>query len=138
MAGGLVRFGQRYRREAVPVMRASQGRVHATASAGTPVGKTGRMRASLRQEPTDDGFGYTVGWVATDFPSGGKQYTYRTSTAVLASSAVPNVPAGFYPGFVVLGTRFMAGRDPLSPALEVERPLLVRELVGAAHRAARG
>jgi hypothetical protein len=116
MAGGLVRFGQRYRLEAAQEMRLSQARVRETAVPLTPI-KTGRMREQLRAEPTDGGFGYFVGWLAEDFRA---------------------VAQPFYPLPVVLGTRHMAGRDPITPALELDRAQLTRGLGAAALRAARG
>jgi hypothetical protein len=116
MAGGLVRFGQRYRREAAEAMQASQERVRDHAATLTPV-RTGRMRELLRGQPTDGGLGYVVGWVAEDFRA---------------------VAQPFYPLHVVMGTRFMAGRDPITPALEADRAQLTRGLQAAAFRAARG
>ncbi len=115
MANGLVAFGQRYRRQAAPVMLASLERVRETAVPLTPI-KTGRMRRLLRAQPTGP-LAYFVGWVAEDFREVG-QFPY------------------FLP--VILGTRFHAGRDPLSPALEMERPRLARDLAAAALTAARG
>lgn len=113
---GLIRFGQRYRLEAAKEMRASQARVRDTAVPLTPV-RTGRMREQLRAEPADGGLGYFVGWLAEDFRA---------------------VAQPFYPLPVVTGTRFMAGRDPITPALEADRAQLTRGLGDAAFRAARG
>ena len=115
MAGGLVRFGQRYRREAARAMQASQGRVHTHAAALTPV-RTGRMKSLLREQPAEGGMGYVVGWTAEDF----------------REHAQPP-----YFVYVVLGTRFQPANDPLTPALEAERPTLVRDLALAALRSAR-
>jgi hypothetical protein len=108
-------------------VEASKERVYLAALPDVPV-KSGYMRDTLRRESDEDGLGYAVGWSAADYPSGGKRYTYATSSAILASAKPPVVPAGFYPGFVVLGTRFKAGRDPITPALEAERPVFFRAL----------
>lgn len=113
---GLLRFGAAYRQEAAAAMRASQERVRTHAAVLTPV-RTGRMRELLRAQPTDGGLGYFAGWVAEDFRE---------------------VAQPFYAWFVVRGTRFHpAPNDPLTPALEAERPLLARGLQAAAFRAAR-
>lgn len=116
MAGGLVAFGRRYRFEAARAMRESQGRVFEHAASLTPV-RTGRMKSLLREQPSDGGLGYTVGWTADDF----------------REHAQPP-----YFVFVVLGTRFQPANDPLTPALEGDRSPLVRGLQAAAIRAARG
>ena len=75
------------------------------------------MRSLLREQPTDGGLGYFVGWTADDF----------------RAEAQP-----FYVPPVVFGTRRQAAQDPLTPALEPERPELLRGLQAAAFRAARG
>lgn len=100
----LASWGAGVRGRAARIMADSRERVREHGASLTPV-RTGRMREHLRQTPTEGGLGYVVGWVKEDF------------TAV----AQP-----FYPALVVLGTRHMAGRDPITPALEAERPVLLR------------
>jgi hypothetical protein len=116
MAGGLIAFGQRYREEANAEMRASLERVRDVAAAHTPV-LTGRMRSLLRGQMTGP-HAYFAGWLAGDFTEVGQP---------------------FYPYTVVIkGTRFRAGRDMLTPALEGDRQQLLRGLQAGAFRAARG
>lgn len=122
---GLIAFGQRYRREAAAEMRDSQERVDRHAASITPV-KTGRMRSLIRGQPTDGGLGYVEGWTADDFREVGQPFY------------VPPVVFGHRltrkDGVVV----HVPANDPLTPAMEAERPLLARGLAAAALRAARG
>lgn len=118
MAHGLLRYAAAVRRKIPAVMAKSYGRVKPAIQAGTPV-KTGHMRdnlvgtADIAEIETD----YFLGWRVQEF------------------LGVVN-PAGqiiqeFYPPLVV------ARVDPLTPAIEAERPILVAEIAKAAAEAAR-
>lgn len=71
------------------------------------------MALHMRAELTQRGYNFFVGWHAEDFIGKTNPVNGRVITS-------------FYPKFVVFGTRRMAGRDPLSPALRAERPNLLR------------
>ncbi len=98
------------------------------------------MRSALRLEVADDGLSYTLGWHRGDFEPGGKVYNYERLGGIVpirlrsgsgpGSSGIVPLEAGFYVGFVLFGTRTRAGRDPLSPALATEHPILLRQLGG--------
>lgn len=92
-------------------------RVYLDALSLTPV-DTGFMVDTLRLTYLPSMLGYEIGWYAQDY--GGLRPT--------------GFPRPFYPPFVVLGTSKMAGRDPLTPALEGDRGILTSEL-GEACRA---
>lgn len=119
-------YGRGMQAAVIDEMGKSKERVYATAYANTPVGKTGNMQRKLRRESSEDGLGYFVGWAASDFPAGKgvqtKMYTYTWPGGTI------NIPSPFYPGFVIFGTRFRAGRDPVTPALLEERPTLLANL----------
>jgi hypothetical protein len=74
---------------------------------------TSYMALHMRAELTREGLGFVVGWHAADFVG-------KTNTATGRVITSP------YFLFVVFGTRHMAGRDPISPALRQERPNLLR------------
>ncbi len=108
---------QQQKQAVLAVMATSGERVLNTA-AGLTAFDTGYMLSKLRLEPTRGGYNYAVGWRDEDF----------TGQSNPATGQPIDV---FYPVFVVLGTRFMAGRDPLTPALRLERPTLNQELAQA-------
>ncbi len=99
------------------VMQQSGERVLNTAASLTPF-DTGFMLDKLRLERTREGYNYAIGWRAGDFIGQRNPATGRTIDA-------------FYPVYVVYGTRRMAGRDPLTPALRTEEPQLKRALAAA-------
>lgn len=107
----------RQRERVLAVMQASGERAHDIAASLTPI-DTGFMVSRLLLERIRDGFGYTFGWRAVDFIGQLNKATGRVIDV-------------FYPRFIVFGTRFMAGRDPLTPALKAERPKLLAELRAA-------
>lgn len=107
------RSGEQRKQIKAEIARSSV-RVLAFAQTLTPV-DTSFMVRHLRREITQDGFTYAVGWHAEDFIGAINPVTLRPILS-------------FYPTFVVFGTRHMAGRDPLTPALERERPVLRRNL----------
>jgi hypothetical protein len=75
---------------------------------------TGFMRDHIDVVTSEQNLVYEIGWRAEDFFNAGFE---------------------FYPMFVVLGTRFLPPRDPLTPAHEMTKPKYVermRELVGIA------
>lgn len=82
-------------------------RVYALAQSYCPE-DTGYMKDHLRLTFTRGGFNYRLGWRREDFVGQTNPLTGRVIT-------------DFYPLFVVYGTRYMAGRDPITPALEQER-----------------
>lgn len=96
-------------------MGRSSVRVFAEAQSLTPR-DTGFMQAKLRRNLTRNGFNYVVGWYAADFIGAINPRTLRPITY-------------FYPLAVVYGSRFMGGRDPLTPALEKERPIMRANIV---------
>jgi hypothetical protein len=106
-------------------MRLSQGRVHEHGAALTPV-RTGRMRSLLREQPTDGGLGFIVFWTADDFRAEAQEFY------------VPPVVFGHMVRLKGGGVKHVPANDPLTPALEAERPQLTRGLQAAAFRAARG
>lgn len=68
---------------------------------------TGFMAEKMRLEFFREGYSFAIGWHADDF---------------LGQTRRGGQPTPFYPPYVVLGTSRMAGRDPLTPAVEEERP----------------
>lgn len=119
MAHGLLRYAAAFRRKIPAVMTRSYNRVKPAIQAGTRV-KTGHMRdnlvgtADIAEIETD----YFVGWRVQEF------------------LGVVN-PAGqiiqeFYPPIVIALVQ-----DPLTPAIEAERPILVADIAKAAVEAAR-
>lgn len=101
--------------EEAAVLRHVQATAHAeyaAAYAATPVDQ-GTMRARLRvwfSEPR--GFTYQLGWDSDDFTD------FRRADPKTESYTYPQqtIPHWFYPGFVVYGTQYVAGRDPLAEA----------------------
>lgn len=79
---------------------------------------TNYMADHTRLETTHEGLGYRIGWRARDFVGQTNPVTGRRMTT-------------FYPRWVVYGTRHMAGRDPLTPALQAERPNYRKGMVRA-------
>ena len=88
-------------------MQASEDRVHKDVQSATPV-DTGHARDAVRKAsefvPVEDR--YAVFWQARDFP-----------------------PGEFY-----VQEMLLAGKDPLTPAVEAERAILPRELAEAIRR----
>jgi hypothetical protein len=104
----------RQKQNVLSEMERSGNRVLETAASLTPF-DTGFMLEKLRLERTRGGYNYAVGWRSSDFVGQQNPQTGRAIT-------------DFYPVYVVYGTRFMAGRDPLTPALRREEPTLRRGL----------
>lgn len=71
---------------------------------------TGFMVEHLRVKLTREGYNYVIGWYREDFTGQGLD---------------------FYAVYVVLGTRYQAANDPISPALRSEHAQLMRELRAA-------
>ncbi len=71
------------------------------------------MALHMLGETTRNGTNFFVGWKKDRFVGE-------------VNEATGEVVTEFYPPFVVFGTRFMAGRDPLTPALQAERANLRR------------
>lgn len=86
---------------------------HDLARALCPV-DTGFMRSQLRLRMTEQGYGYEVGWDASDFDAAG-------------------LP--FYPLFVEFGTSRMAARPSLFPAEQAIRPQFTAALRRAVREA---
>lgn len=97
------RYGERAKERCKVVNAESMERVYATSQENCPVA-SGYMKEHERKELTPKGFGYSVGFDASDFPG------------------------NFYPPYVIFGTRFMPGRDILFSAAANERPRYRREL----------
>ena len=135
MAGGLVRFGQRFRQQARQALADSRERVHQNAYQRSPV-LTGRMRSLIRDQETSErhsfsfftatpGLGYIVFLTAEDFREHGQIF-------------YPWLVIAGYDRRTKAGVIHVAGRDFLSPSLEEERVPLLESLQTAAFRAARG
>lgn len=101
---------QSQRQQIKAEMVRSSVRVFAGVQALTPV-DTGFMRRQLRRTLTRNGFNYAIGWYASDFLGVLNPVSQRVITF-------------FYPIPIVYGSKRMAGRDPLTPALREERPIL--------------
>lgn len=115
--GGFRRYAQAVRPLLPPVMQASEHRVFGAVFEATPDAEgsrsthaTGHMQRSLRKtsEFVPVEREYAVFWDAQDFP-----------------------PGEFYPAEALLHL------DPMSPAIEAERPILRNELARALQQAAR-
>lgn len=79
---------------------------------------TGFMADKMRLEFTREGYNYAIGWHAADF---------------LGETRRGALPVPFYPPYVVFGTSEQAGRDPLTPAIEEERPRALAAMRRALH-----
>ena len=79
---------------------------------------TNYMADHTRIEMREEGLAYLIGWRRGDFVGQTNPATGQEITA-------------FYPVFVTYGTRYMAGRDALTPALQAERPILRRAIARA-------
>lgn len=101
--------------EARKAVARSGERVYQSALAATPV-DTGKMADELKLIMNKTGLGYSCGWHAEDF----------------TGTRPDGRPMEFYPPFVVFGTSKLAGNDPLTPALEADRPILAQEIAEAA------
>jgi hypothetical protein len=117
LEGRLQRRTARQRRNVLAVTVESGQRVEQQVQ-DTVARDTSYMADHTRLEITHEGNGYRVGWRAPDFVGKTNPVSGRRITS-------------FYPRFVVFGTRFMAGRDPLTPALEAERPRYRRSVARA-------
>lgn len=116
--GGFRRYGQAVKRLLPPVMKASEQRVKQAIQAGTPV-DSGFMRDNLVStsdiaEVEDE---YVVLWRAADF--------------VGERNPKGKVIDTFYPPIVMLH------QDPMTPAIEAERPILHAEVASVLQQAAR-
>ena len=69
---------------------------------------------------TDNKLGYRIGWYRSDFVG-------------QINPVTGQVISTFYPVYVIYGTRFMAGRDVLTPAFRAERPNFRKALQRAVH-----
>lgn len=119
MAHGLLRYAAAFQRKVPAVMAKSYDRVKGAIQAGTPV-DTGHMRDNLvgTADIAEIENDYFLGWRPQEF------------------LGVVN-PAGriiqqFYPPIVIALIK-----DPLTPAIESERPVLANEVAKAAADAAR-
>ncbi len=79
---------------------------------------TNYMADHTRIRLTDEGLGYLIGWYTKDFVGQTNPVTGQQIST-------------FYPRYVVYGTSQMAGRDPLTPALQAERPNYRRAIARA-------
>lgn len=93
----LRQYGENAKARAKVVVKESADRLYAQVESLAPV-DTGYMRDHIRKEFTPAGLGYQVGFRESDFPG------------------------GFYPLYVIFGTRTMAARDFLFGPAAVERP----------------
>lgn len=116
--GGFRRYGQAVRRLLPPVMQASEQRVKAQVKAGTPV-DSGHMRDNLLS--------------TSDIAEVEDQYAvfWRSQEFLGERNAKGKVITTFYPPIVLLHT------DPMTPAIEAERPILHAEVVQMLEQAAR-
>lgn len=106
VVANLRQYGERAKARAHEVVQESADRVFATAQELCPV-DTGYMKSQMREEFTPKGFGYQVGFHASDFPG------------------------AFYPLYQEFGTRFMRAQPCIFPAAELEKPRFRRELADA-------
>lgn len=98
------------RRQIKAEMVRSSVRVFAGVQALTPV-DTGFMRRQLRRTLTREGYNYAIGWYSSDFLGVLNPVSQRVITF-------------FYVVPIIYGSKRMAGRDPLTPALREEREIL--------------
>lgn len=118
MAHGLLRYAAAFRRKIPAVLTRSYNRVKPAIQAGTPV-KTGHMRDNL--VGTAD-----VAEIETDY-----FLAWRPQEFLGVVNPAGQIIQEFYPPIV------LARVDPLTPAIEAERPLLAAEVAKAAAEAAR-
>jgi hypothetical protein len=108
------------RKALLRVVHDSGQRVYEDAYQRTPV-ESGYMQDKLTLSYHRDDYTYHLGWYAKDFLG-----TMRTRRP----NGLPQ-PRPFYVPPVVLGSAGRAGNDPLTPALEHERPQFRREATDA-------